>query len=318
MKNTTVTLRFTELLSALIKGKTSIVDALNILSQGGMEKYIRDSAKSLLTTMKKGKCLSESLRISEKGKIFFDPLYLTLITAAELTGNLENVLDRIAADLRRKRRAKENAANILIYPAIIVTLAIAGTIMIIVKVIPLFISGGLVSDDVVSNAIAGICIAAFVLLSGGSGLFIYYFRIFYHDSPEFKIFYILDLLLRSNVTLTEALSQCVVSMAATKYGAILLQIKKDIASGISFSEAFAKIKNFSPYIIGWLSVANAHGNISEACQSIRDHYEQKDNKVRELAVKLIEPAVIMLTGVYVLIIMVTVILPILTFAGGIL
>jgi type II secretory pathway component PulF len=61
-----------------------------------------------------------------------------------------------------------------------------------------------------------------------------------------------------------------------------------------------------------------HGNLSEICGNIRDYYAGRDNKTRELASKLIEPAVIMLTGLYVLIIMLTAILPILTYAGGVL
>ena len=179
MKNLSSTLHFTELLSALLKGKTSLVDALYILAREGIERPVRDTAIAILATMKKGKGLSESLRLIRKGKVYFEPLYLTLIAAAELTGSIEAVLDRILMDLRRKLRAKENVVNILIYPAIIVLLAIGGTVMIIIKIIPFFISGGFVSNDVVSNAIIGITIAGLVLLSGGAALFISYFKIFY-------------------------------------------------------------------------------------------------------------------------------------------
>ncbi|MCL2139949.1 MAG: type II secretion system F family protein, partial [Treponema sp.] len=139
---------------------------------------------------------------------------------------------------------------------------------------------------------------------------------FNNDSSEFRIFYLLSFLLRSNITLIEALSHCIVSLARSKFGAALLNVKKDIASGIQFSAAFSKIKRFSPYVLGWLSVAGMQGNLSDICSSIRDYYEKKDNKTRDIAAKLIEPAVIVLTGLYILIIMVTVILPILTFAGG--
>jgi type II secretory pathway component PulF len=106
------------------------------------------------------------------------------------------------------------------------------------------------------------------------------------------------------------------SMAHTKYGNALIAIKKNITSGIPFHTAFAKITHFSPYVLGWLSVANTHGSINDICGNIRDHYALKDDKIREIATKLIEPAVIVLTGIYIFIIMVTVILPILTYAGG--
>ena len=317
MKRATSTLHFAELLLTLLKGKTSLMDALHILAGDGIEKSIKDSAFSLLVIMKKGKGLSDSLRITRAGKVFFEPLYLSLIAAAELTGNIEAVLERIVIDLQRKRQAKENAANILIYPAVIVALAIIGTIAIIVKGMPLFISGGMLSANAIEEAKLGIFIAGVVLLSGGSALFFAYFKIFYNDSPESKIFYLLNFLLESNVTLLDALSQCFMSLGQTKFGKALLIIKKDIASGRPFSGAFAKTQRFSPYILGWLSIADKNGNLNEICGNISDYYARKDRKKREAAAKLLEPAVIVLVGIYVLIIMTTVVLPLLNFAGGI-
>jgi len=318
MKSNNTTLQFTELLLTLLRGKTSLADSLRVLSGEGIERRVRDSAIALFAVMKKGKSLSEGLRIMRGGNVLFEPLYLTLISAAELTGNIEDVLERIVGDLKRKERAKENAISILIYPSIIVFAAIAGTIAIIVKGMPLFISGGLLSASIVSDAKTGIGIAGMVLLSGGAALFTVYFRIFCNDSPEYRIFYLLDFLLRSKVTLGEALSQCVTSMSHTKYGKALVSIKKDITSGIPFAEAFAKISYFPPYVTGWLSVAGACGKTGGICGNIKNYYSRKDEKLRETASKLIEPLVILLTGLYVLIIMLTVVLPILTYAGGIL
>ena len=318
MKSSTVTLRFSELLLVLLKGKTSLMDALYILANDGIESSIKDSAYALLTMMKKGKSLSDSLRMIQSGKVFFEPLYLSLIAAGELTGNIETVLGRIVIDLQRKQRAKENAVNILIYPAVIVLLAVIGTIAIIVKGIPFFVSGGLISANVISDAKLGIAFAGTVLLTGGSALFLSYFKIFNNDSPESKIFYLLDLLLGSNVTMLDALSQCFLSLGESKFGKALLKIKKDISSGKSFSGAFAATKRFSAYVLGWLSIADKHGNLIVICESLSDYYAQKDNKKREAAAKLIEPAVIVLVGIYILIIITTVVLPLLNFGGGIL
>jgi len=314
----TVTLHFAELLLTLLKGKTGLLDALHILAREGIERQIRDSAVSLLVLMKKGKGLSDSLRSLNEGKVRFEPIYLTLIEAAELTGNIETVLEQIVTDLKRKQLARENAVNILIYPAVIVFLAVAGTVAIIAKGMPFFIAGGLLSANVIKDAKLGIVTAGTVLLSGGGALLTAYFKIFSNDSPESRIFYLLDFLLAGNVALLDALSQCVTNMGQTKYGNALLTIKKGIASGKTFSGAFAKTRCFSAYVLGWLSIADTHGNLSEICGSIKDYYIRKDLKTREVAAKLMEPAVIVLVGLYVLIIMITVVLPILTFAGGIL
>jgi type II secretory pathway component PulF len=317
VKNETATLHFTELLLALLKGHTGLVDALRILSREGIEKTVRESAVELLLIMKRGRGFSGSLKVMRNGRVFFKPLYIALIAAAELTGNIENILERICADLQRKQKARGAAINIMIYPAIIILIAIAGTILIMVKGLPAFLQSGFLSGDVLKNAVAGIFIAGAVLFFGGGALFLFYFRIFYFDSPEFRIFYLLDFLLKSDIPLVDALSQCIAGIGNAKYAKALVSVKKDISSGIPFSTAFEAAGLFSPYVLGWLSVADTQGNISIICGSIKDYYEKKDTGLREIASRLIEPAVIVVTGAYLLIIMLTVILPILTYAGGV-
>jgi type II secretory pathway component PulF len=317
VKRSATTLHFTELLLALLKGNTSLVDALHILAREGVEEPVKDTAITLLMVMKKGHRFSESLRLVPEGNVFFSPLYITLIATAELTGTIDGVLERIVGDMRRKRQAVENAINILIYPSIIIIIAVTGTILLIAKGIPLFIAAGILSGDILKSAVGGITTAGIVLLLGGAALFSVYFRIFYFDSPEFSIFYMLDFLLQSNVSLLDSITQCIAGMSGTKYGNVLISIKKDIASGVPFSRAFSALPRLSPYVTGWLAVADMHGNISEICGNIKGFYAQKDARKREIFTRLIEPAVIVLTGSYLLIIILTVILPVLTYAGGI-
>jgi len=317
MKRITTTLHFTELLLALIKGNTSLIDSLHILAREGIERSVKDYASALLLFMKKGRGFSESLRLIQDGKVYFSPIYITLIAAAELTGTIDNVLERIAGDLRRRKQADENAFNILIYPSIIILIAITGTVILIVKGMPIFIAGGFLTGEILTNATNGIILAGVVLLSGGAVLFFAYFRMFYLDSPEFSVFYMLDLLLKNNLSLPDALTQCITAMNSTKYGNALIVIKKEITSGIPFSRAFNTFPGLSSYVTGWLAVADMHGNASEICGYIKDYYMQHDTRKREIFTRLIEPAVIVLTGIYLLILILTVILPILTYAGGI-
>lgn len=318
MKKNSAALNFSQMLLALLKGKTSLPDALRILARDGMESPVKNCAAALLALMKKGKNFSGSLRSPENNAVYFEPLYLSLLTAAEATGAIDNMLEHIVKDLQRKQKAKENVVNVLIYPSIIILVAIAGTIVIIVKGLPLFIQAGFLTGAVIGEAVTGVISAGTVLLAGGGLFFFCCYRIFYCDSPVYNLFYILSFMMQNNISLPEALSYCIMSVKSKKYVKALIMIKKDIAAGISFSAAFANTASFSPYVLGWLSVADINGSVTEACGNIKDYYEQKDEKIRALAVRLLEPAVILLTGIYILIIMLTVVLPVLTYAGGIL
>jgi type IV pilus assembly protein PilC len=306
------------MLLSLLKGKIGLMDALRILSREGMEREVRESAISLLSVMKKGSSFSEGLRIANNGKISFEPMYLSLITAAEATGSIDGALERIAGDLKRRQAAKENIQGVLVYPCIVIAVAIAGTVFIMAKGLPMFMESGLLREDILRDAASGILFAGAVLLSGGGLLFIVYYRIFYTDSPEYSIFHILDFLLKSSITLTDALSYCILSVKNPKYAKALVMIKKEIAFGVPFSAAFENAKLFPPYVSGWLAVADKNGSIAEICGNISGYYAQKDARLRNVAAKLTEPAIIVLVGIYILVIMLSVVLPMLTYAGGIL
>jgi type II secretory pathway component PulF len=318
MNRTSATLHFVEMLLALLKGNSSLIDALGVLSRDGIEESTREAASQLVVLMKRGQSFSECLNMLKAKKIYFTPLYITLIRAAEMTGNIETVLDKILFDLKRKQQNREMILNILVYPILIIGVALIGTILLVYKGMPLFIQAGMLSGAFLETAILGIISAGVFLFVAGSLLLFVYFRIFGKDSSEYQIFYLLSLLLESHIPLSDALTRCIASMGETKYGKALVTIKNDIVSGVRFSQAFSRSSLFSSYISGWLSVADANGNIYEACRNIAAYFQQRDERTRNIAAKCIEPAVIIITGIYLLILVQTVILPILTHAGGVL
>jgi type II secretory pathway component PulF len=306
------------MLLTLIRGNMSLTDALHIMSREGIEPAIRESAEELLGATKKGRSLSAGMGMLREGKVRFSPLYLTLIRAAELTGSLEGVLTSIGTDIHRRQAARELIGTVMIYPVLIIAVAFAGTLVMIVKGIPLFTRGGFLSGPLLENAVAGCIVAGVFLLSAGALLLLLCYHMFGKDSAEFRIFYLLAFLLRNNITLPEALSQSIAAMAGTKQEQALVRIKQDITAGVRVSRAFSRSTLVSPYITGWLTVADESGDLAGACGTIAEFFRQRDKRRRERAAKFVEPAAIMITGSYLLILILTVILPILTHAGGLL
>ncbi len=318
MKKQKYTIQFTEMLLSLLKGNTNLIDSLHILSSPGIEPRIQQESEKLLVMMKKGRSFSGSLAMIPKGNIHFIPLYLTLIKASEMTGTIDKVLEDILIDMKRKQKTLETIVTVMLYPAIIILVACIGTIFIIAKGIPLFVQSGMLVETSLNSAVMGIIIAGiFLFLSAGLMFFILY-SIFVKDSPEFRIFYLLSFLLSNNIPITEALSQCIASLGESKQGKTLVLIKKDIIAGVHFPDAFAKNGKYSSYITGWLTIADNDGDIAGAFKNISDFFQKKDVRIREFASKCIEPVFIIITGIYLLILLQTVIMPILTRAGGIL
>jgi type II secretory pathway component PulF len=309
---------FFEMLLSLLRGKTSLIDALQVLSSQDDSTRTKDIAPEILAHMKKGMMFSDSLAAVSRGSWHIPQLYIALIRASEMTGTIDQVLQEIHEDMKQKQKAGENLAAVLVYPLFIIVVAFIGSFAVIFKGIPLFVQSGFVSKEVINSAIFGVAEAGIFLFISGGLLAVLFYMFFLKESPEYKIFYLLSFLLKAGVPLNDALSQCIESLGDTKPGQALFLIKKEITAGSRLCHAFGKRTLFSPYIIKWLSIADENGRLDEICRDIADYLRQKNIQRRELAVKCTEPATIIATGIYLLILVQNVIAPLLTYAGGLL
>jgi general secretion pathway protein F len=313
MKRAAYYLSFFEGLLALLEGNASLSDALFILSRGETDRFVKETAARLLTRMKKGWRFSDCLEDMSGG---ITQIHRALLCAAETTGNIAPALVAILADLRRKRHAREEVLTALIYPAIIILASGVGTAFLLVKGIPFFVQSGFLSGDSLEQAESGVLVAGLFLLCAGALFFVVCFRLFGEDPPETTVFYLLSLLLEHNIPLSEALSRCIGALGRTKQAGALVLIKKEIEAGARVSRAFGENALCSVYARNWLAVADENGNIAGAFHTLYDYYRKQDERRRSLAARCIEPGAILITGIYILMLLEAVILPLLTRAGG--
>jgi len=89
--------------------------------------------------------MSESLRAGEtfagaadEHPEAFPPYYLGILRSAEMTGSLDVVLDQLSEYIERDLEAKRKVTSALIYPAIVMTLAVVAVVVIAGFVLPKF------------------------------------------------------------------------------------------------------------------------------------------------------------------------------------
>ena len=312
------TLRFVEMLLALLEGHTNLTDAARILSGESMEKPVRDTAEKLLAVLKKGRSFAEGLAAASRGTLLFPPLYEEILRPAEQTGAVDKALARIAEHLRRTIKAREAVAAALAYPTAVVLIALAGTAFLLWKGLPLFAGAGMLPDDFLARARSSVIFAGVFLLASGAVAAFACYRLIARESPPSRIFYELSFLLEGKIPLPDALSSCIMSMGNTKWGRALARAKWDIASGGRLARAFADSGVFPAYITGWLAVGDRNGEIETVCRRIADYYRNRDERGSAAAMRLAEPLFIVITGAYLVMLIQGVILPVLTRAGGLL
>ncbi len=120
-------------LSYLLKGGVSVVDALNLLIESTDNFALRDIAKTILTYVKKGKPLSYALnRLSD----YFDEGDYSIIKTGEVSGNLPKVLASLAAEYTYVDDIKNKYIWAMIYPIVLLAVAIIAVISLFMFVLP--------------------------------------------------------------------------------------------------------------------------------------------------------------------------------------
>jgi type II secretory pathway component PulF len=316
MDKETRTLQFMEMLLVLLEGNINLTDAVSILTDHGTEKSVRETAEKLMTILKKGRTFTEAMTVSFRGGLVFPDSYEGLVRAAEKTGAVNRAFVQITSDLKRKIKAREAIITALLYPAAIIFIALAGTVVLLLKGFPFFAEAGMLSKEYMPQAKNSILFAGvFLLVSGTASAFACY-KLYAKESAPFRIFYELSFLLDGNISLPDALSSCIMCIGENKWGRALAQVKKDIISGARLAASFEKTGVFPAYITGWLAVGDRNGEIKTVCHNIAEYYMGKDEKRRATTARFLEPLFIVITGVYLLILIQGVIIPVLTRVGG--
>lgn len=122
-------------LSAFIRAGLPIVDAVHTLGEESDNSTMRTMMAEVEEGLRTGETLSDCL--DRHPKIFPD-FYRGILRSAELTGQLDTVLDQLATYLERDLEARRKIKAALIYPAIIAGMSAVTVVVLATFVLPRF------------------------------------------------------------------------------------------------------------------------------------------------------------------------------------
>ena len=125
---------FTLQLATLLRAGLPLGQALETLARLAEKPAIKELSEDLNQSIRRGEPLSESLRKHPQ----FDRFYLNMVRAGESTGALDLALDSLAIFKTRAREMRESLISALIYPAILLTLALVAVSVMLAFVVPQF------------------------------------------------------------------------------------------------------------------------------------------------------------------------------------
>jgi type IV pilus assembly protein PilC len=332
---------FNQELLVLIKAGLPIIQALDtILEKGGKGRLV-DMLRDIREDIKGGASLSDAF---EKYPSVFSHLYVASIRAGERTGDLPQTLRRYTAFLKRVEGFRKKVISALIYPSIILTLAFIVVTFLILYVVPTFTK---VYTDAGSQLplptqmliyfanslqryillILGIIIAGMVLFRRWSiteqGRFLL-------DGWKLRIPFLGDLLtkyalagfsrtfatvLGSGIPIVESLKMSVGTLNNQVLERKLLDAVVRVEEGTMLSIALEKTKFMPPIALRMLGVGETTGALEEMLGEISDYIEEEIDKSLHLLTTAVEPAIMIVMGIVIGVIIITMYLPIFKIAG---
>jgi type IV pilus assembly protein PilC len=126
---------FTRQLSILQDAGLPIVRSLRILAEQAKPGRLKYSLEDTCEEIEGGSTLSEAMSKSPK---CFDRLYVNMIKAGEAGGALELILQRLADFKERSESLKRKIKGAMIYPVVVVTVAVGILTFIMIAIVPAF------------------------------------------------------------------------------------------------------------------------------------------------------------------------------------
>src|SRR5688572_22585503 len=124
---------FTRQMSTLLRSGIPLADALGALVEQVTNVRFKAPLSEVRTAVNEGSSLADSLAKHPK---LFDELYVSMVRAGEVAGNLDEVLTRLADFQESSQKLKSKIQGAMIYPLVMVVVGVGIMAVLMIKVIP--------------------------------------------------------------------------------------------------------------------------------------------------------------------------------------
>ena len=287
---------FTDALYELfVKQKLSLSNSLLIMSKKPKRDAVKLAAFSIYYSLEGGSLFSNALKTCSAIK--FDDVYVSFIRLAEKNGDLQSTISYLDQKLIRQKEERKKMIGASVYPCFVIFLSIAACIFI-----------GLYTDTgdfyLLSKFIfTFLCICAAVF---------YLILKMLEEDKLCEAFTAVDFLMKNGIELSEAIA-CAVQLAgpSCNIGRIFERARIKLTYGMDLRSAFdcKTNKQFSE-LFYYADLGGGQGdNQLDLFERISSRLKAQNDRRRNLCLSLIEPVFILLAGGFILMLLMTFLMP---------
>lgn len=328
---------FTRQLSTMLDAGAPLEGSLRVLVQQAETPAVKRLLSDVRTDVTEGYPFSEAL--SRQGGAF-SPFYRSLVGAGEASGSLAAVLARLAFHIEKAQKIRSKVITACVYPAALAITAFAVVAALVAFVVPrvveqfdsmgqelpgltMFVIG--LSDFTRSY---GLAVLLLLLASGLGGRYLLRRPIvreavdqsilrlpligrLVRDVLAARLARTLSTLVSCGTPIIEGLRASGQTIENSAVRKAIAAVTKQVEEGAGLSDALRAANIFPPLLIYMVAIGETSGRLEVMLEKSADHLEDEFETVTATALSLLEPAIIIIMGAVVAVIVLAILLPIL-------
>lgn len=313
---------FTRQFATMINSGVALLRALNIMVEQAQTEVFKRILGQVRDGVEEGRSLSECMADHPKT---FSKLYVSMVSAGEIGGVLDEVLNRLATFLEANARLIGQLKSAMTYPAVVFVIATAIFIFLLSFVLPIFkemfdamnvelpaftlmlinmstfvrTQGLLLFVGVV---VAIVSLVNFVKTPFGRSWFdnvalkAPIFGSIIRKVAVARFTRTLGTLLRSGVPLMTALEITQDTAGNVHIAAGIAKVREAVSEGEGMTKPLEQTKLFPPMVTQMISIGEESGNVDAMLSKVADFYDEEVEQAVKALTSLLEPLMMVLIG----------------------
>ena len=324
---------FSKQLYTMLHAGMPLLTCIETLKDQVQSKLLREKLIEIYQDLQKGAIFSTAL---QKHGEAFPELFISMVRSGELTGNMDGVLNNLSTHYQKEARLQAQIRSAMIYPIIVLMVAIGVTVFMLVKLVPMFKSffrgkalPGITQFVVnLSDFMIAKWYIIIAVVVGVSFLINRYVSTpvgrMQFDTNKLRLPGVgslmktiassrfastLSVLISSGIPIIQAIESSGQVTNNVFIQKNMTYAIDNIKKGSPMSVELKKLEIFPPMMISMLKIGEESGAIDSMLQKTSDFFEEELEEAIKRMTSMMEPLIIILVGGIVAVVLISVYLP---------
>ncbi len=329
-------LNFTKQLAIMIRAGISLQDSLESIAEQIEKEKFKLIILDLKNRIESGQSFSQAL--SEHSDIFSE-LYINMVAAAEVSGSLSKMLQKLAEYLDAEAETRSQVRGAMVYPIIIATMAVSVTIFLLCFVLPRFTAIFAGKEHLLPGPTKALMATSafmrgnwyFIIPVIGASFWGFWYFIGTEGGSRWwdktklvlpliktlcrslyitRSLHTMSVLTKAGVPILNTISITAQIAGNVLYKEMWLGVYEEVRQGKKIASSLSQYNQMPSNVVQMVRSGEDSGTMSDVLKDVSDYYARELRTVIKAVTSMIEPIMIVVMGVLVGFIAMSIILPI--------